>query len=42
MRETFGIKGNSNGFSIDYAKLVNGLGPEQCQELKAAIDNVAI
>ena len=38
MRETFGISGNSNGYSIDYAKLAAGLGPEQCAELRKEID----
>lgn len=38
MRETFGIGGNSNGYKLDYSKLVAGLGPDQCAELRKVMD----
>ena len=34
IKETFGIKGNSAGYNIDYAVLVANLGPDQCAELR--------
>lgn len=37
MRDTFGIKGNSSGYSIDYAKLAAGLGADQCAELRKVL-----
>ncbi len=38
IKDTFGIRGNSMEYRIDFDALVKSLGPDQCAELKSIID----